>query len=809
MDEKLAAIIRRYIEGLPARLAELERAWSHLKYVEWAARPLQILSNGAHKLAGSGASFQQPEISRIAKQLELKVLELGDKRADAIQTQQIDNLMAELGAQIERSLNAFSSQDPHVEQPEPEEEDAEAHYDRDLYRIALVEDDDDQAQLLGAWLEQNGYHVTYFSSPELLRTAAERGDQFNLVLLDIQFPDSTMDGLAWAEQVHKELLPDSHLVMVSARTDLVARLRAMRAGAVAYLTKPIDLAVLGKTLSDVLRDGSEPALRVLCVDDDASVLSYYEQLLTSAGFAVSTLDNPVALLKQIADFEPDILVLDHMMPKVSGGDLARLLRQDARYLTLPIIIRSAASNALLNDQRFGLVNSVILPKGIDDDTFLAQIRKQVRLSHAISARANQIVQKKSHDHLVNQDFFMEQLDQRIQRREVADRVAVQITLDQHRYLLRTHGRRLFGKLMTEMEMSLAKDRAVAGEGCVLGEGCFLLTLQLQPDQTLQMAVDAFMQRYRDSRWAALANETISFSLGACALANETKLDDVLDKLEKYCADAAAGGGNQAVWGDNPATSSSELPVSVVQDLVKQQSFVQVYQSIINLQTRDTLFDSGLRVAGPDGQLLSHRQFRPYFSSHLRGGVREADKWQIDHAVAAMAQLGGRHSQEDAVVIRPFSSIAESQKLLPMLSNAISSCRVRGTDRVVLAFSESQVLRELPATLSLIEKLKLMHCQFMLTGAGSSEFTLQLIRDLGAIGFIKLHLSLGETSMKKAERKDRIKAIQAVMQPSTTLIAAGIEDVSVITEFWSLGVRYFQGYFIQQPDLELKEPTLEI
>ena len=88
---------RRYIESLPARLEELHASWQQLQHVSWESRSLAAMALCAHKLYGSGATFQLPDISHSAQILEVhlqKVLNKPDVTVDerhAIETS-LDNL---------------------------------------------------------------------------------------------------------------------------------------------------------------------------------------------------------------------------------------------------------------------------------------------------------------------------------------------------------------------------------------------------------------------------------------------------------------------------------------------------------------------------------------------------------------------------------------------------------------------------------------------------------------------------------------------------------------------------------------------
>ena len=73
-------------------------------------------------------------------------------------------------------------------------------------------------------------------------------------------------------------------------------------------------------------------LRALVVDDDRSIREALERALALEGFAVSSLPDGPAALDAVRREPPDVMVLDVMMPELSGVDVIRRLRTDGQDL---------------------------------------------------------------------------------------------------------------------------------------------------------------------------------------------------------------------------------------------------------------------------------------------------------------------------------------------------------------------------------------------------------------------------------------------------------------------------------------------
>jgi DNA-binding response OmpR family regulator len=83
--------------------------------------------------------------------------------------------------------------------------------------------------------------------------------------------------------------------------------------------------------------------RILAVDDSSTILEMITAILTGGGYEVITaVDGAEALEKARAE-NPDLILLDVMLPKLDGYRVCRLLKFDQKYKHIPIIMLTAKS----------------------------------------------------------------------------------------------------------------------------------------------------------------------------------------------------------------------------------------------------------------------------------------------------------------------------------------------------------------------------------------------------------------------------------------------------------------------------------
>ena len=83
------------------------------------------------------------------------------------------------------------------------------------------------------------------------------------------------------------------------------------------------------------------AKKILIVDDEPNIVISLEFLMKKEGFAVAVANDGDEALGLVASFNPDLVLLDVMMPKKSGFEVCEALRADPQYAGLKIVMLTA------------------------------------------------------------------------------------------------------------------------------------------------------------------------------------------------------------------------------------------------------------------------------------------------------------------------------------------------------------------------------------------------------------------------------------------------------------------------------------
>jgi len=119
--------------------------------------------------------------------------------------------------------------------------------------------------------------------------------------------------------------------------------------------------------------------KVLIVDDDPFNLDLLEQELIEQNYVVENASDGQECLQRVASFLPDVILLDYMMPKMSGIEVVKCLKQDERFKGIPVILLTAKGS--LRDKVEGLDAGAddYVAKPFDAVELLARVRSMVRV----------------------------------------------------------------------------------------------------------------------------------------------------------------------------------------------------------------------------------------------------------------------------------------------------------------------------------------------------------------------------------------------------------------------------------------------
>ena len=118
--------------------------------------------------------------------------------------------------------------------------------------------------------------------------------------------------------------------------------------------------------------------KILIVDDETINLDFFDVMLSKLGFIVEKAIDGVDALEKVKRFYPDLILLDNIMPRMSGWELTKILKNDAKYREIPIIMFSALDDVKDKVEGFELGVDDYITKPYNFSEVLARIRAVLR-----------------------------------------------------------------------------------------------------------------------------------------------------------------------------------------------------------------------------------------------------------------------------------------------------------------------------------------------------------------------------------------------------------------------------------------------
>jgi len=230
---------------------------------------------------------------------------------------------------------------------------AHARLEGNNRRVMVIDDHADALNLLKTYLENENYEVFCCQDSRESVELAKLHKPF-AITLDIIMPES--DG--WSALADLKADPDTAKIPVIIVSILDEQNLGLSLGAVDYIQKPIKSKELLNALTALQVVGNH----ILIVEDRYQDAELLKTMLEPEGYHVSHAINGENALVQISESPPDVILLDLMMPGVSGFEVIRHVRTIYK-LHIPIIVVSAKT--LTEAEKYYLNNNVeeILIKG--------------------------------------------------------------------------------------------------------------------------------------------------------------------------------------------------------------------------------------------------------------------------------------------------------------------------------------------------------------------------------------------------------------------------------------------------------------
>lgn len=383
---KLAQLREDYVGRVSDELSQLVTLEKQVrneleKHGDLPRQPVKAMSAIAHRLAGSAGTFGFAALGGRARVLENQLERALVPGVNAPQAWiKARKNLSTLHDDLRRDLGSTS---PGLFNPNPVQERATPSDNQRAARVAVLEEDPHVGEDLLLTLEHFGFSVSLYTNLDMADKAILAAPP-DLIVLDQHFEKTPLLGSQWLQQLQQSLTPMPPVVFISASRSFDTLYQIAAAGGRGFFAKPVDVPQLVSRLETLLPFQQREPYRILIVDDDVALSGRFQLLLKRQGMVAETLAEPSQLLDVLHRLRPDLVLMDLYMPEHSGVTLARLVRLQQEWCSLPIVYLSAETDLERQLEAMDIGADDFITKPIADNHFVASVEVRARRARELS-----------------------------------------------------------------------------------------------------------------------------------------------------------------------------------------------------------------------------------------------------------------------------------------------------------------------------------------------------------------------------------------------------------------------------------------
>ena len=552
---------------------------------------------------------------------------------------------------------------------------------------------------------------------------------------------------------------------------------------------------------------------IMMVDDEPITMEVVQAFLEDAGYQnFVLLDDSTRAIDQLAERRPDILLLDLVMPEVTGFDILKEVRVHSVLSHLPVIILTSSSDAATKLQALDLGATDFLAKPVDP----SELALRVRNTLAAKAYQDQLAYYDSLTGLPNGKLFLDRLAWAIKQAErLTNGLAVlHVSLGQFKRVHDTFGPKIGDAVIQQVAERFrnlvrgsdtvghfdADERESNGVFRLSGAEFAILCTNIDNTESAAVVARRVLAAMEEPCDADGTKVYISASIGIAGYPTDAMdVPTLVQRAVGACAQAGNLGGSRFDFYSKDMNDKSFEKLRMEADLRSAietgDQLVLYYQPKVDVKTGQMVgVEALIRWRKPDGTFVFPDQFIPL--SEETDLIVPIGEWVIEEACAQLARW-----QERDINIGIAVNLSVRQFLIGDLVGFIENTIKRtGIDAgfLTLELTESLLMEDAQLAIDTLHQLAALGTKIAIDDFGTGYSSLSYLKRF-PFHELKIDRSFMNGVTTNREDKALVSALVYLAHEfGLHVVAEGVEEEEQLSYLREVDCDQFQGYFFSRP-----------
>jgi DNA-binding response OmpR family regulator/EAL domain-containing protein (putative c-di-GMP-specific phosphodiesterase class I) len=774
----------RPIPALKERIRALVESWTELQSSSWNAMAALAQYEEVERIGAAAEQAGARDLAEPAVELAVYLCTFVEGRLypTNAQRQKLNEMVERLGAAAEGGRAAERGRE-------------RAGAAQQVRSVVFLRGREHELAGLAAQLGQHRYVVRPAETVEQALSLADEAAP-DALLVDSDVLNQLDEVIERVDKARGESKGRSVCLVIGTAIDASRRHYAQRAGADAVLESG-DPTVIATRLDELIAQQRNLNYRVLIVEDDRSQALYCESMLKHRGIATHVCLSPEGVLEAMAQFKPDLVLLDLYLPGMNGIEVAQLIRERPEYTFLPIVFLSGETDL---DKRFDAIRmggDDFLTKPAKPRHLIVEVETRIRRARLLPTR-EAAPRGERRGALVSRQVLLEELARLSGSADGEAAALVLVAAAGYEALRDRLGFVAAGTLSQQLAAALAGESELIKPVSASGEYMYLTLARAENETVLKQHLEQLLGRLRERRWLGTEEALkLEFVIAAVRVgAPHENGDDLWHQLRRMAREAMAHEESRLIYdrGRVPASSSEDPLTRVARTLLRGHLIPEAiqleYQALVPL-SGELSGQYAVRFALVPPKVRQRMQLPGERMRELArdmGVMAATDRQCVRRALAELAE---RSRRGDA--LRLFLPITLESALDPAFAPwlvAEMQSRALAPASVALELAAAEMLRDPARMATAIESLQLVGARLCIGGLEGGDAHVKLAR-LPAFQVLKLNAPTAAETLG-AWGAERGRLVVEAGKHGKLVVATNARDARELAELLKLGVHYIQA-----------------